>query len=71
METYRICLLFSKPVFPREVKPNGPDNRKQLRLPDHLDLYLEDGTVYHAPGFFAEEMQMGEVLDALSMEKNF
>ena len=44
-------------------------SRKKLRLPDQLDLYLEDGTVYHVRSFFAEEMKMGEMLDALSMEK--
>ena len=41
---------------------------RKLRLPD-LDLYMENGTVYHVRSFFAEEKQMGEVLDALSMEK--
>ena len=44
-------------------------SRKKLRLPDQLDLYMEDGTVYHVRSFFAEGQQMGEVLDALSMEK--
>ena len=44
-------------------------SRKKLRLPDQLDSYMEDGTVYHVRSFFAEEMQMGEVLYALSMEK--
>ncbi|WP_343252300.1 hypothetical protein [Ligaoa zhengdingensis] len=43
--------------------------RKKLRLPDQLDLYMEGGTIYHVRSFFAEETQMGEVLDALSMEK--
>lgn len=42
---------------------------RKLRLPDQLDLYMENGTVYHVRSFFAEEKQMGEVLDALSMEK--
>ena len=49
--------------------PAARTSRKKLRLPDQLDLYIEDGTVYHVRSFFAEEMQMGEVLDALSMEK--
>lgn len=44
-------------------------SRKKLRLPDQLDLYMEDGTIYHVHSFFAEEKRMGEVLDALSMEK--
>lgn len=48
---------------------NACPSRKKLRLPDQLDLYMEDGTVYHIRSFFAEEMQMGEMLDALSMEK--
>ncbi|MBC8547021.1 hypothetical protein H8711_08765 [Clostridiaceae bacterium NSJ-31] len=49
--------------------PAARTSRKKLRLPDQLDSYMEDGTVYHVRSFFAEEMQMGEVLDALSMEK--
>ncbi|MBC8546707.1 hypothetical protein H8711_07130 [Clostridiaceae bacterium NSJ-31] len=49
--------------------PAACPSRKKLCLPDQLDLYMEDGTVYHVRSFFAEEMQMGEVLDALSMEK--
>lgn len=48
---------------------NACPSKKKLRLPDQLDLYMEDGTVYHVRSFFAEEKQMGEVLDALSMEK--
>lgn len=44
-------------------------SRKKLRLPDQLDLYMEDGTIYHVHSFFAEEKRMGELLDALSMEK--
>lgn len=53
----------------RNSLDNACPSRKKLRLPDQLDLYMEDGTVYHVRSFFAEEMQMGEVLDALSMEK--
>lgn len=49
--------------------PAAHTSRKKLRLPDQLDLYMEDGTVYHVRSFFAEEKQMGKVLDALSMEK--
>ena len=52
-----------------DVKPDNPENSKKLRLPDQLDLYMEDGTVCHVRSFFAEGKQMGEVLDALSMEK--
>ena len=44
-------------------------SRKKLRLPDQLDLYMEDGVVYHVRSFFVAKKQMGEVLDALSMEK--
>lgn len=52
-----------------EVKTNALESRKKLRLPDQLDLYMEDGTIYHVRSFFAEEMQMGDVLESLSMEK--
>ena len=36
-------------------------SRKKLRLPDQLDLYMEDGVVYHVRSFFVEKKQMGEV----------
>ena len=48
------------------ICPKGP---KKLRIPDRIDLYMEDGTVYHVRSFFAGDLMMGDVLDALTMEK--
>ena len=49
-------------------KANHPEAKKKLRLPDQLELVMEDGTVYRC-SFFVADQQMGEVLDALSLEK--
>ena len=49
-------------------KENRPEAKKKLRLPDQLELVMEDGTVYHVRSFFAAEQQMEDVLDALSLE---
>ena len=46
-----------------------PKEPKKLRIPDQLDLYMEDGTIYHVASFFAGDLLMGDVLDALTMEK--
>lgn len=51
-------------------KENRPEVKKKLRLPDQLELVMEDGTVYRVRSFFAAEQPMGEVLDALSLEKS-
>ena len=51
------------------LKENHPKAKKKLRLPDQLELVMEDGTVYRVRSFFAAEQPMGEVLDALSLEK--
>ena len=51
------------------LKENHPEAKKKLRLPDQLELIMEDGTVYRVRSFFVAEKQMGEVLDALSLEK--
>ena len=48
-------------------KENHPEAKKKLRLPDQLELVMEDGTVYRVRSFFVAEQQMGEVLDALSL----
>lgn len=40
-----------------------------VSVPDQLDLIMEDGCVYHVHSFFAEKNQMGDVLDALTIEK--
>ena len=50
-------------------KESHPEARKKLRLPDQLELVMEDGTVYRVRSFFVADQQMGEVLDALSLEK--
>ena len=51
------------------LKENHPEAKKKLRLPDQLELVMEDGTVYRVHSFFVAEQQMGDVLDALSLEK--
>ncbi len=50
-------------------KENRPEAKKKLCLPDQLELVMEDGTVYRVRSFFVAEQQMGDVLDALSLEK--
>ena len=50
-------------------KENRPEVQKRWRVPDQLELVMEDGTVYRVRSFFAAEQPMGEVLDALSLEK--
>lgn len=44
-------------------------NKQKYRLPDQLDLIMEDGTIIHVRSFFAEDSRMGDVLDALTMER--
>ncbi len=51
------------------LKENRPEAKKKLRLPDQLELVMDDGTVYRVRSFFFAEQEMGEVLDALSLEK--
>ena len=51
------------------LKENHPEAKKKLRLPDQLELVMEDGTVYRVRSFFVAEQQMAEVLDTLSLEK--
>ena len=36
-----------------------PKEPKKLRIPDQIDLYMEDGTVYHVRSFFAGDMTDG------------
>ena len=52
------------------LKENHPKAKKKLRLQDQLELVMEDGTVYRVRSFFVAEQQMGDVLDALSLEKS-
>ena len=51
------------------LKGNYPETKKKLRLPDQLELVMEDGTVYRVRSFFVAEQQMGDVLDALYLKK--
>ena len=51
------------------LKENHPEAKKKLRLPDQLELVMEDGTAYRVRSFFVAEQQMGDVLDELSLEK--
>jgi len=51
------------------MENNCPKEPRKLRIPDQLDLYMEDGTIYHVRSFFAGDLLMGDVLDALTMEK--
>ena len=46
-----------------------PPYPKRLPVPDHADMVTEDGTIYHVRSFFAGDLLMGDVLDALTMEK--
>ena len=40
-------------------KEHHPEAKKKLRLPDQLELVMEDGSVYRVRSFFAAEQQMG------------
>ena len=51
------------------IENDRPQKLKKLGIPDQLDLYMEDGTVYHVRSFFAGDFSMGDVLDALTLEK--
>ena len=51
-------------------KENRPEAKKKLRLPDQLELMMEDGTVYRVRSFFAAEQQMGDVQDATDHKIN-
>ena len=51
------------------MKDICPKEPKKLRIPDQIDLYMEDGIVYHVRSFFAGDLLMGDVLDALTVEK--
>lgn len=51
------------------IENDRPQELKKLGIPDQIDLYMEDGTVYHVRSFFAGDLMMGDVLDALTMEK--
>lgn len=51
------------------LKENRPEAKKKLRLPDQLELVMEDGTVYRVRSFFAAEQQMGGMCWMLSPSK--
>ena len=50
------------------MENNCPKEPKKLWIPDQIALYMEDGTVYHVRSFFAGDLLMGDVLDALTIE---
>lgn len=41
---------------------------KRLPVPDHADMLTEDGTIYHVQSFFVGNMEMCDLLDALTIE---
>ena len=45
-----------------------PKEPKKLWIPDQIDLYMEDGTVYHVRSFFVGDLAMCDLLDALTIE---
>lgn len=46
-----------------------PKEPKKLRIPDQVDLYMEDGTVYHVRSFFAGDLLMGDVQDYYDLQE--
>ena len=53
----------------KQTENSRPKEPKKLRIPDQVDLYMEDGIIYHVRSFFAGDLLMGDVLDALTIEK--
>ena len=45
-----------------------PPRPKRLQVPDHADMLTEDGTIYHVQSFFVGDMEMCDLLDALTIE---
>ena len=45
-----------------------PPRLKRLPVPDHADMLTEDGTIYHVQSFFVGNMEMCDLLDALTIE---
>ena len=48
-----------------DVLPSRP---KILPVPDHADMLTEDGTIYHVQSFFVGNVEMCDLLDALTIE---
>ena len=48
-----------------DVLPSYP---KRLPVPDHADMLTEDGTIYHVQSFFVGDLEMCDLLDALTIE---
>lgn len=48
-----------------DVLPSRP---KRLPVPDHADMLTEDGTIYHVQSFFVGNVEMCDLLDALTIE---
>ena len=51
------------------MENNCPETPRKLRIPDQIDLCMEDGTIYHVRRFFVCDLLLGDVLDDLTMEK--
>ena len=49
----------------KDVLPPRP---KRLPVPDHADMLTEDGTIYHVQSFFVGDLEMCDLLDALTIE---
>ena len=45
-----------------------PPRPKRLPVPDHADMLTEDGTIYHVQSFFVGDLEMCDLLDALTIE---
>ena len=43
--------------------------RKFMCLPNRTEMTFPDGTVYHVSSMFVGKSEMGEMLDALTIEK--
>lgn len=51
------------------IENDRPQELKKLGIPAQIDLYVEDGTVYHVRRFFTGVLVIGDLLDALTIEK--
>lgn len=52
----------------KRTEHSRPKELKKLQIPDQIDLYMEDGTIYHVQSFFVGNAEMCDLLDALTIE---
>ena len=45
-----------------------PPRLTRLPVPDHADMLTEDGTIYHVQSFFVGDLEMCDLLNALTIE---